>query len=77
MAEMKMLHTSLGELNDAARLTELTDAILFRLADIAPKAKLLVQAYDRGYKAREALQANTADGKQKLKVWLSQFAKLF
>ena len=77
MAEMKMLHTSLGELNDAARLSELADAILFRLAEVAPNAKLLVQAYDRGYKAREALQANVADGKQKLKVWLSQFAKLF
>lgn len=77
MAEMKMLHTSMTELTDVGRLTELTDAILFRLAELAPKAKLLVQAYDRGYKAREAMQSDINDGKQKLKVWLSQFAKLF
>ena len=77
MAEMRLLHSSLGEVVEPQKILELTDAVLFRLAGVAPKAELLVRAYGLGYQARGMLPSNLEEGKGKLKFWLTRFAKLF
>lgn len=77
MTEMRLLHGKLGELQDVAKLTELTDAVLFGLAEVAPKSELLVRAYGLGYQGRNLLESDLNEAKQKLKFWLGRFAKLF
>lgn len=77
MAEMRLLHSSLGETNEPERLAELTEAILFRLAEVAPQAELLVRAYGLGYQAMEQVSTDIDKAKEKLKFWLTRFAKLF
>lgn len=77
MAEMRILHSSIGETHEPERLAELTEAILFRLAEVAPKAELLVRAYGLGYQAVEQVNTDMEKAKEKLKFWLTRFAKLF
>lgn len=77
MSEMRLLHSSLAEVHDAVKLSELTEAVLFRLAEVAPKAELLVRAYGLGYQARGVLESDLEEAKNKLKFWLTRFAKLF
>lgn len=77
MAEMRLLHGTLAETTDTVRLRELTEAVLFRLAEVAPKAELLVRAYGLGFQSLGLLDSNLDEAKSKLKFWLSRFAKLF
>lgn len=77
MAEMRVLHSCLGETDDTKRLLELTDGVLFRLAGLAPNSELLVRAYGLGYQARALVNSDLVEAKKKLKFWLSRFAKLF
>jgi hypothetical protein len=77
MNQMRQLHGALGTSSDLARLTELTDVVLLQLARVAPESELLVRAYGMGYQGRGLLAENIDDAKEKLKFWLSRFAKLF
>lgn len=77
MNQMRQLHAALTSSNDIAALTSLTDAVLFGLARPALESELLIRAYGMGYQARAALAENPAEAKEKLKLWLSRFAKLF
>ncbi len=77
MAEMKQLHVALGKTNDLAILTKLTDGVLGKLAEVAPRSELLVRAYALGYQSRGLLQQDLGEAKKKLAFWLSRFAKLF
>jgi hypothetical protein len=77
MNQMRQLHAALGSSNDVARLTELTDVVLWHLAKLALESELLVRAYGMGYQGRGLLTENLDEAKEKLKFWLSRFAKLF
>lgn len=77
MAEMRILHSSIAETSDTERLSELTTAVLFRLAEVAPQSELLVRAYGLGYQALGLLPGSLDEAKEKLKFWLTRFAKLF
>lgn len=77
MNEMRQLHAALSASDDPDRLGELTDAVLLRLAQIAPLSELLVRAYGLGYQGRGMLSENIQEAKEKLKFWLTRFAKLF
>ena len=77
MNQMRQLHAALGTSNDAGQLAELTDVVLLRLAQVAPHSELLVRAYGLGYQGRALLAENLGEAKEKLKFWLTRFAKLF
>ena len=77
MNQMRALHGALGSTNDVTQLTALTDVVLWQLAKIATESELLVRAYGLGYQGREMLSENLEEAKQKLKFWLTRFAKLF
>jgi hypothetical protein len=77
MNQMRQLHVALGSSNDAARLLELTDGVLWQLARLAVESEMLVRAYGMGYQGRSQLMENLEEAKEKLKIWLSRFAKLF
>ena len=78
MAEMRLLHSSLAEIQDASTLGDLTDSVLLHLANIAPQSELLVRAYGLGFQARELIEkGELEEAKNKIKFWLSRFAKLF
>ena len=77
MNQMRQLHAALASSNDVGQLTGLTDIVLHQLAEPALDSELLIRAYGMGYQARAALAENPAEAKEKLKLWLSRFAKLF
>ncbi len=77
MNQMRQLHAALSNSNDVPRLTELTDVVLWQLARVAVESELLVRAYGLGYQGRGLLTENLDEAKEKLKFWLSRFAKLF
>ena len=77
MNQMRQLHGALGAINDVPKLIELTDVVLWQLARVAPDSELLVRAYGLGYQGRGLLTENLDEAKEKLKFWLTRFAKLF
>ena len=77
MGQMRQLHAALSSSNDPQQLGELTDVVLLRLAQVAPNSELLVRAYGLGYQGRGLLTENLDEAKEKLKFWLTRFAKLF
>lgn len=77
MSQMRQLHAALGSSNDLARLGAMTDVVLLQLARLAVESELLVRAYGLGYQGRALLMENPDEAKEKLKFWLSRFAKLF
>ena len=77
MNQMRQLHAALGSSTDPVQLGDLTDVVLLRLAQVAPKSELLVRAYGLGYQGRAMLTENIDEAKEKLKFWLTRFAKLF
>lgn len=77
MNQMRQLHAALGSSNDVARLGAMTDVVLLQLARVAVESELLVRAYGLGYQGRALLTENLDEAKEKLKFWLSRFAKLF
>ncbi len=77
MNQMRQLHAALGTSQDPEQLGELTDVVLLRLAQVAPYSELLVRAYGLGYQGRGLLTENLDEAKEKLKFWLTRFAKLF
>lgn len=77
MTQMRQLHAALAGSNDVAQLTGLTDVVLWQLTAPAVDSELLIRAYGMGYQARAALAENPQEAKEKLKLWLSRFAKLF
>lgn len=76
MSKMRSLHGALARA-DAPTLLEMTDAVLFELAEVAPRAELLVRAYGLGFQARELISGDLNEARSKLKFWLTRFAKLF
>lgn len=77
MQEMRVLHKALGDQSQDSSVSEMTDVVLRSLAEVAPQAKLLVQAYGLGYQARQLLADDLEAAKEKLRFWLGRFAKLF
>lgn len=77
MNQMRQLHAALGASNDVPRLAAMTDVVLLQLARVAVDSELLVRAYGLGYQGRALLTENLDDAKEKLRFWLSRFAKLF
>lgn len=77
MNQMRQLHAALSASSDVPRLTELTDVVLWQLARVAVESELLVRAYGLGYQSRALLTENLDEAKEKLKFWLTRFAKLF
>ena len=76
MTEMRALHGSLAS-GDPAKLRAMTESVLFLLADVGPKSELLIRAYGLGYQAHGMLDGNLQEAREKLKFWLTRFAKLF
>ena len=76
MTEMRALHGSLAA-GDPAKLSAMTESVLFLLAEVAPKSELLVKAYGLGFQALGLLGGNLDEARNKLKFWLTRFAKLF
>lgn len=77
MNQMRQLHAALGSSQNPEQLGELTDVVLLKLAQVAPHSELLVRAYGLGYQGRGLLTENLDEAKEKLKFWLTRFAKLF
>ncbi len=77
MNEMRLLHNAAGTINDPKMLSQLTEAVLRRLARIAVNSELLIKAYGLGYQALTLIDQDLNEAKQKLKFWLGRFAKLF
>ena len=77
MNQMRQLHAALSASDDPDQLGDLTEAVLHKLAQVAPQSELLVRAYGLGYQGRGMLSENVQEAKEKLKFWLTRFAKLF
>lgn len=76
MAEMRALHGSLAGA-ETAKLIAMTESILYLLAEVAPRSELLIRAYGLGHQARGLLDGDLEEARNKLKFWLTRFAKLF